>query len=473
MKLPRHLPSLLALLSILFAHSGCEDSTERSPATHKVYDEPKRVAYVIDTSKSMLRGNMYERLLTDLENRYAAHLDDGIRCAVFTFDHETVKRDEFDVRGQDRIRQTIQALRQDPPNGQYTNLTGAVYHAARWIREVAGDDLGGSEVYIFTDGKHDPPPDAAEPNDWKSVMRDEFAGGIVRNDGVGVYLVQLPGSELDASEIPEEIEVVEAPAASEQITRSILRFEDVNYYLDEIEVKANPDGRIPAEKCRQRAEITLKAAHALPPGEPKDIALDGGSGVSLSPTEMRFTKQGQKKDLSLDFPIGTRSETIELQVRITPKTSGLECDERVVVHVPVKIKVSKPPLWQRVKSWILDLPRWLQALLLLLILVLLACLALPKFRKQTISTGEIDYRLKNRARLCGHRISLGPRKGVPFGETGGVVAVLTATWSGDVILHRKRKGLKVDGEELTGPKVRLGSYADIEYEEYRAEYSSG
>jgi len=469
---PRLAASILSLTFLIPILSCNRSSPPPREAAEPLPLPPPNVVYVLDTSASMKRGDLYNRLISELESRYTAHLPQGAHVAFMTFDDGTVKHFEFDVQNEQPIVLALQDLRALPPDGKYTNLTSAVYDAARWVDEITKSDPSRrSEVYIFTDGKHDPPPSAPEPDDWETVMRDEFAGGVIRRDAVGVYLVQLPGAEISIAEIPPEIQVIDAPIVSEQVTRSILRFEDVRFLLDQITVKAKPDGAIPDEDRAIEVKVDLEAAHVVPPGEPKDIGLRGDPNVILSPDEARFTHQGQKRELILRLRAEPPSGTKKLLVHVEPKSPELECDTLLTILVPIEIEITKPPLVSRLGHWVLTLPLWLLAVLLFLLAVIVICALLPKFKRQTMTVRDIEYRLRKRAGFCGYSVRLGPTNGIPLGGRRRTIAVLHPTRSGDVVLHRKAKSLKISGEEMQRSKMRLGSSAEIEYEGEKAEYS--
>lgn len=410
--------------------------------------EEKVVIYVIDTSQSMTRGDLYGRLLDELQQRYMSLLRPGDMVAVLTFDSFT--RREFASRYTDdgSIRRRIQSLGETSPTGQFTYLVGAVREAAQWAEELkAAETSDGADVFIFTDGVNDPPPNASGPTNWRQLAEDEFAGQALQNPDLGVYLVQLPGApSLASDDLPSGVSVVDRPPSGDRLTASRLEFERTHFLLDTLELVYTWEGQLKNDSLTSRS-LEIRASEVFPPGEEKVVLVRAADSyrISLQPDSFSFNRRGDARELTFEFATPRSVRSINLQIKIAPVSEGLAVDSALFITIPARRIDKAPPFWVR-------LP-WLLPVIGLILLGVIVCRIRPSFEKQTIVVDSIPYSLAKHSTCVRRSVAIGGSK-IPLSQPG-LVARVRPLRGGRAKLIPKKEGVEINGMPADSGGIQL------------------
>jgi hypothetical protein len=412
------------------------------------------VIFVLDTSGSMKSGKLYDRLLRELETRYISHLQSGDTCAFLTFDTTIQRRGVVAADKVGEVAATLTSLGRIPPSGKYTFLTGAVSEAAQMVEELAREHPSKrTEIYIFTDGKNEPPPGATGPINWQQVMADKFIGETISRPDVGVYIVRLPGSPAESlGDLPSAVKVIDSPPSGPQVTAS--RLELVRTALD-VRVTAAAS----SEPTPLTFSIEIEAKSVVPSGEKKRIRVLPPEGVMARPSEASFTRPGDKQTIEIGLSAAPAESRRDVRLRIEPVTENLKTDPELSITVHLDRPESKPTV-----SWIQRVFPALRNVVLPIGGLILLYFLIPRFgrRAKVETSAGVSYPLRRRAGLLGHSVKLGPGRGIPMGD-GQPLGTFKARYGGGIKLISRKPGLKVNNADVPKGGVRLAGNEQISF----------
>jgi hypothetical protein len=172
--------------------------------------------FLLDTSQSMKRAGLFDRIKEALKNDYVSSMKDGEHIIVLTFDENIAISVDQSITGENDIKEANERINSLKAAGRWTWMTRAfqttMEQAKRLKTQYPEDALF---IYLLTDGINDPPPTSNEPPlAFPAVISKYFKD--IKIDNAHVYLFVYR----DEEEIPSDI--IEVEKNIEKSTKGIV-----------------------------------------------------------------------------------------------------------------------------------------------------------------------------------------------------------------------------------------------------------
>lgn len=289
--------------------------------------------FVVDISGSMKKDNLHERVKNDLISYIQESTQLGDRLILMTFGTDVNPGIEDKViQDLSETGEIINRIRNLKFVDQYTWMTKAFDIIGKRLKDLqkAYPDRY-IYVYIFTDGKNEPPPGHEDEFTLAEILRKHFT--TYTQEKTYVYVVTLgvqPDPIIDTLRERGMIrDVVEQPRGTEQIIRMIHISPEhffFEYFLQ--------------EPITQRFELNISEMHNV--NETTigfEIEKKGGEyEINLSPRQIKVTKEGET--FQFNFNIKGIKEQGKYSFSLKPKPG----DEKIIItpsEILFEIKVGK------------------------------------------------------------------------------------------------------------------------------------
>lgn len=160
--------------------------------------------FVVDTSRSMQANGVFEQVRRMLAD-YVRQLRPGDHVILLGFDQEVSILADDEIATPDDIARIEGKVRELRALGQWTYMTHALDIAAtQAARLQAANPKRKHLVYLFTDGKNEPPPSVPEKLAFADVLRKHFR--FFASDRTFFYMLSLVQPEQDLVNFVQQIE---------------------------------------------------------------------------------------------------------------------------------------------------------------------------------------------------------------------------------------------------------------------------
>lgn len=353
------------------------------------------VIFILDTSKSMILGGVFEQVKNALKEYVnARNIND--RILILAFDEDVRIVVDTPITSQEeikRIQKIIDGLR---ATGDWTYMTQALDFAAKQVKRLqAASPQNTQLIYLLTDGKNDPPPYLKEPPlQFIDVLTRHFE--TLTTEGTYVYILSLRRPDPQLIDFGRKIK---APISEEPIS-----IEEPLPPTVELQLSKSTLGKVDLSKRKERrsVEIIVKNMYKF---EGKEIHLapsveDAPSElvVEVHPETIVCRNQGQREKILLTLSGSTEYKEYVGFLNITSPESN------------VKIIPSKLDFSFTVKKPGIGIGRILLFILILIALIGILKIIYDSLRPPSVLWATVDDREPVKVRLQGRRkVYLGER----------------------------------------------------------------
>jgi len=318
--------------------------------------------FLIDLSGSMKRDGLSQRVKIEMENFIRDDVELNDRLLIIGFgDKVTYYWDNVLTSMEDKeiIYDKTSNL---VSNHSWTHMSAAFDHLAKRLNELNQLYPGSTKyIYIFTDGKNEPPKRLNEkPERFSEILKDYFGENTLESLNSFIYYItfgtEAPDAITKISEESDNFEVTEQPRKKEIDSVSIIPIE--------IELKLKKNSYKLIKGKREEIELQFRVVSITRSAEIKVDFDDNEKIISLSKKNKKFDIIFSPNNLSKgNYEVLVNFSTIDDNGKITPEKFGITYE----VIIP-------------------DYTIWyiLGAVLFLIILIVIIYKLLPKFSGRLI-----------------------------------------------------------------------------------------
>ena len=152
----------------------------------------KTVIFVVDVSGSMPRGGLFERVRNTLITYVQTRCDTDDRVSLMSFGTDVGWHEEVVIRSAEDKTRVITEVGELKAKDQWTWMTKAFKLIGERLRELnASDPSTPKDIYIFTDGKNEPPPGQEDAYTFRQILREHFSDYQPESLNVYTYYISL------------------------------------------------------------------------------------------------------------------------------------------------------------------------------------------------------------------------------------------------------------------------------------------
>lgn len=361
-------------------------------SAQEIYSTENIYIFLIDLSGSMKKDALSERVKIELENFIRDEVEPNDRLLIVGFgDEVTYYWDDVltEMKEKEIIYNKISNL---VSNHSWTHMSAAFDHLAKRLNEL--NQLYPESIkyiYIFTDGKNEPPKHLNEnPELFSEILEKHFGENTLKPLKSFIYYItfgtKAPEEITQISEESDNFKVTEKPRKEEIDSKPIIPIE--------IELKIRKDSYKLIKGKREEIELRFKAVSITKSAEIKVDFEDKEKIVSLSKKNKKFDIIFSPNNLSEgNHNTLINVSTIDDNGKITPEK--FEITYRVIIP---------------------DYTIWyiLGALLLLIVILLIIYKMLPTFSGRLIFIkNDSEYPQRLSGKFCKKLSDLQRGWGIP------------------------------------------------------------
>lgn len=358
-------------------------------------DQGVNVIYLLDVSKSMRKGDLFENIkgkLKDLMRERGLH--DRIVLITFGEEVDTVlDRQIFSSKDIEDINRQIGKLRAD---SDWTWMSRAFEKTKEKARNIKSQSPSKNLIiYLLTDCENDPPPDIGEPK-WKfiEVLQKFFKDFHIQDTSI-FLLAYRPLDEEEKEGITKTPIEVKEPGSANPLPRIVLAASGFQWGL----VSPSRGG------TTQKGEIRITKMEGITRDK---VQITSSPKFKISPQSFECREIGQSVPLDLVVPAdlapGKYTEVIKFSaVKAMVEPNRIDATFEVASSPKKEIEIKDPPKGSE------KIPLWL----LLLALLALIGGAVFLFRKFALSGPsrtvwiETEDKMLHPANVTGKKLFLG------------------------------------------------------------------
>lgn len=213
----------LMLLLLCFGFLALPFLHAQNTSTEKVY------FFVVDMSKSMITGNLEDKVVTEIKDfiRNEVNLQD--RVIILGFGDRVVYYWDDVVKNTQDVQRIYGEIDKWGFQHNWTHMSAAFDHLAKRLNEI-NVLLPDSPkyIYFFTDGKNDPPRDSGEqPEAFRQILQKHFNSDDLNQKNAYVYYITMgikPPQEIaDSAEEAGSFTIHEVPPGPAKIMPEVVQ----------------------------------------------------------------------------------------------------------------------------------------------------------------------------------------------------------------------------------------------------------
>lgn len=194
MKIKRKSLSLPICLILLFSHAGSLSAQEGNIG--EVSEKSREIFVLLDTSESVLP--VFNKMVNYIiGNIIEGHAKKGDMIRLSKFDSFPERIAERKLETEDDKDFLIHSLLLETPLGKYTDLIAALKYIRGYSEEIRTENK--KEIFILTDGIHDPPPGTLYPEvtdkNGADILKEELKAISEGNSEVSFIRLPVTGDE--------------------------------------------------------------------------------------------------------------------------------------------------------------------------------------------------------------------------------------------------------------------------------------
>jgi len=348
--------------------------------------------FLIDTSGSMKRAGLFDRIKESLKQEYVSKMKKGEHIIILSFDEKVVIAVDKRIEGEDDIRKVNRQIDSLKAVGRWTWMSKAFEMTIKQAKRLRTQyPKEGLNIYILTDGINDPPPSSKEsPLSFVKVLfkyLKDFKDLKIEKNYVYVlvYKEKIPP---DIKEIKKEVDkktnekvkiYVYPPTSSKPIPSEVhIGYSGFNFgTINLIKGDVTKRGTIGIKELKGDAvgkvisiSVEIESSHS------QHISFD------VNPKTFKIYREGQIEKISLKIPQKLPPGKYTVNLKLSSSDKVLITPNKIPVKFVI-INTIHSYLKKRDKEKSYNFS-WLWKLLIIILFFLLPYILLLIFRKKTL-----------------------------------------------------------------------------------------